>query len=177
MSPLAGPLHAAALVLLVAAAAKARRPATAGAALRTLGLLGSRATVRALATAEAAIAVGVLAGVGAPAAALLAAAHAGFAVVAVALRRRSADCGCFGAAVPVTGAHVAVNIVVAVTALAATLDPVGSLGAALAATPALGAPYAILTAALAGAEVLVLTALAELQAATGALRRGAGAAA
>jgi len=176
MSPLAGPLHAAALVLVVAAVAKARRPAAAGAALGTLGLPGSRGVVRALAVAEGAVALAVLAGLGAPAAAALAATHLGFVAVADGLRRRSADCGCFGDAAPVTGAHLAVNAVVAVLAAAAIVDPVPSVGNALAGTPGFGVTYGVLVAALAAGEVLLLTALAELQSAARALRDGAGAA-
>ncbi len=170
MTPLAGPLHAAALVVVVAAVAKAGRPAAAGAALRALGLPGSRAAVRALAAVELAIAFAALVG-GRPAATALAALHLGFAAVAVGLRARSATCGCFGEASPVTGTHVVANLAVAAVALLAAADgDVPSLGAALGATPAAGVPYGVLLGVLAAAQVAALTALAELQSATRALR-------
>ena len=166
MTSLAGPLHAAALVVLTAAAAKALRPTAAAAALRALGLPGRRATVRLVAAGEAVVAVAVLAGVddGRAPAAALAALHLGFAAVAAALRARAATCGCFGEASPVTGTHLVVNVVVAAVALvAAAAGDVPSLGAVVGDTPAAGAPYLVLMIALAAAEITLLTALAEVQ--------------
>lgn len=180
MTALVGPLHAAALVVLLAGVAKAVRPTAAGAALRSLGLPGSSATVRGIAAVEVVIAAAVLAGLddGRAAAAFLAALHLGFATVATALRARSATCGCFGEASPVTGVHVVANVAVAVVALAAasTSAAVPSLGAAVAGTPAGGVPYALLVVTLAAAEVACLTALADAQAAAARVRTGAGAA-
>jgi hypothetical protein len=167
MTSLAGPLHAAALVVLVAAAAKVVRPTAAAAALRSLGLPGTRSAVRVIAAAEAVVAVAVLAGVdgGRPPAAALAALHLGFAAIAAALRARAATCGCFGEATPVTGTHLVVNVAVAGLALAAAATgDIASVGAAAGATPAAGAPYLLLMLTLAAAEITVLTALAEVQA-------------
>lgn len=170
MTPLTGPLHAVALVLVAAGLSKLARPSQAGAALRTIGLPGARAVVRALAVAEVAAGIAFVVGTGRAAAALLAAFHVGFAAVALVLRRRAADCGCFGHATPVTGVHLAVNVVVAAIAAAAVVDPVPSLGAAIDATPAGGVAYLLLVATLAFGEVLALTALADVQAAAGRLR-------
>ena len=178
MMLLTGPIHAAAVVVAVAAIAKAARPAATGTALRTLGLPGSRATVRAIAVVELLVAAAALTGVagGRPGAAALAAVHLAFAAVAASLRARAARCGCFGDAVPVTGVHLAANAAVAAVALVgAAAGGVSSFGAAMGATPAAGVPYAVLVATLAGAEIACLTALAETQAAAGRLRAGAGA--
>jgi hypothetical protein len=176
MTELVGPVHAAAAVVVLAGAAKVRRPSAAGAALRTLGLPGSRPLVRLLAAGELAIGLAVLTGAGGgrAAVAVLAALHLAFAAVAAALRARSATCGCFGEAAPVTGTHVAVNAVVACVALlAAASGDLASFGAAIGATPVAGVPYLVLVATLAGAEVTMLTALAEAQTAAAALRAGA----
>lgn len=176
MTPLAGPIHAVALVLLLAGAAKAVRPSATIAALRIVGLPASPAAVRALAGVEVVVAGATLAGTGAAAAVALAAVHVGFAAVAVVLRRRSADCGCFGDASPVTATHVVVNLAAAAVVTAAVLDgDVPSIGAAMAATPGAGVPYAVLVGVLAAGEVLCLTALAEVQAAAAAVRQRAGA--
>lgn len=165
MTVLAGPLHAAAVVVAVAAVAKLRRPAPAGVAMRTLGLPGSRWFVRAVAVGEAAVAAAAFAG-GRAGAAALAALHLGFAAVAAALRARSASCGCFGEATPVDGTHVVANLVVAAVALGAAADGiVPSLTAALEGTPAAGVPYAVGVAVLAAAEIACLTALPDAHAA------------
>lgn len=175
MTPLVGPVHAAALVLLLAGIGKGLRPAAAAAAMRTVGVPGSRVAVRAVAAGEILVAGTVLAGFGRPAAAALALAYASFAVVAASLRRRSATCGCFGEAAPVTGTHLVVNGLVAAVAVAAVADPVPSVGAAVAGTPGAGVPYLVLLTLLAAGQVLCLTALAELQSAAAAVRGGAGA--
>ena len=166
MSSLAGPLHAAALVVLTAGAAKALRPAVAATALRSLRLPGGRTGVRVVAVGEAGVAVAVLAGLdgGRAPVAALAALHLGFAAVAAALRARAATCGCFGAASPVTGTHIAVNVAVAVAALAAAAaGDVESIGAVAGDTPGAGVPYLLLVVALAAAEITLLTALADVQ--------------
>ena len=178
MMVLTGPLHAAAVVVSIAAVAKAARPTATGVALRALGLPGTRAAVRALAVAELTVATAVLSGLGGgrPGAAALAALHLGFAATAAALRARAVGCGCFGEAAPVTGVHLAVNAAVAVVALvAAAGGDIGSVGAAVAATPAAGVPYVVLVGTLAAAEVASFTALAEAQSAAAGLRAGAGA--
>ena len=166
MPSLVGPLHAAAVVVLVAGVAKAIRPTAAATALRVLGLAGSRSIVRAVAAVEVAVAVLVLVGAGGgrPPVAALAALHLGFAAVAAGLRARSATCGCFGEAAPVTGIHLVANVAVAAAALVtAAGGDVPSFGAAVGATPAAGLPYALLVATLAFAEITALTTLADLK--------------
>jgi Methylamine utilisation protein MauE len=163
MTPLAGPVHAAALVLAVAGFAKFARPAGTAAALRTLRLPGTRLAARALGAVEIALAIAVLAGTGAGAAAAVALLHVGFALAAVVLQRRSTACGCFGDGAPVTGVHVAAAVVVATLFAIAVFDEVPSLAAAVDATPAAGIPYAVLAGLLAAGEVLCLTALPAAQ--------------
>jgi hypothetical protein len=166
MTSLVGPLHAAALVVLAAGAAKAARPAATATAMRLIDLPGSRAAVRAVAAGEVAVAVLVLGGVdgGRAPAAALASLHLAFAAVAAALRARSAACGCFGQAAPVTVTHLVANLAVAGVALAAAASgDVPSLGAAAGATPAAGIPYVLLVVTLAAAEITALTALADVQ--------------
>ena len=180
MMVLAGPIHAAAAVVVLAALAKAVRPAATGVALRTIGLPGSRVAVRALAAVELAVAAAALTGLagGRPGAAALAALHLGFASAAASLRARAATCGCFGEATPVTGVHVAANVVVAAVALAgAAAGDVASVGAAVGATPAAGVPYVVLAVTLAVAEGACLTALAGAQVEASRVRGQAGAAA
>jgi hypothetical protein len=178
VSALVGPLHAAAAVVAVAGVAKLLRPAAAAAALRTVGLPGTRAAVRVVAAGELAVAASVLAGFdgGRAPAAALAALHLGFAAVAAALRARSATCGCFGEAAPVTGTHLVANVAVAAVALAAAATgDLASVGAAAGDTPGAGVPYLLLVATLAAAEITALTALADAQTAAARLRAGAGA--
>jgi hypothetical protein len=166
MSSLAGPLHAAAVVLVLAGWSKLARPATARAALRAVGLPSGRPAVGVLAAIEVVIAGTVLLGTGRAAAAALACLHLGFLAVALRLRRQAAGCGCFGEPAPVTATHLAVNLAVAGLGIAAAAGgDLPSLGAAVGGTPAAGVPYALLVGTLAAAEVVCLTALAELQAA------------
>jgi hypothetical protein len=162
MSTVAGPVHAAALVLAAAGLAKLLRPTGTVAALRTLGLPGSRVSARTLGAAEVLIGGAVLGGVGAAAvaAALL---HVGFAVAAAALRRTEANCGCFGAGAPVTAVHIGAALLAAGFLAAAAIDGTASLGEAVAATPAAGLPYVLLVGLLAAGEVLSLTVLPETQ--------------
>lgn len=179
MTPLAGPLHAAALVLVLAGVAKWIRPGTTAAALRTVGLPASRPAVRAVAAVELAVAATVLTGTAGAAAPLaLGMVHLGFAGVAARLWRQAADCGCFGRGAPVTGTHLATNVAVAAIALTVAVDGrVASVGAAAGATPGAGVPYLLLVAVLAAGEVLCLTALADLRAAARDVADRAGAAA
>jgi len=153
------------------------RPAAAGIALRAVGIAGGRATVRTLAVLEVAVGAAVLTGTR-PSLALaaLAVLHVGFLAVAAGLRRRSATCGCFGDASPVTGTHLMVNLTVAAVAgVAAVTGDLPSVGAAIGGTPGAGVPFTLLVGVLAAGEVLCLTALAELQTAAAALRGRAGA--
>ena len=170
MTPLAGPVHAAALVLVAAGFAKFARPAGTATALRALRLPASRAAVRSLGLLEIAVGFAVLTGTGAAVAAVAATLFAGFAVAAVVLRRRATNCGCFGDGAPVTSVHVGTALIAAALFTVAIFDEVPSLAAAVDATPAAGIPYAVLVGLLAAGEVLCLTALPEAQAAARAVR-------
>jgi hypothetical protein len=91
------PFLVAALVLCAAGTAKLRAPATAGTALRMLGLPGDAALVRLLALGEVALATWALAAPSRAVAAAVACLFVCFAAVALLLVRRHASCGCFGA--------------------------------------------------------------------------------
>jgi hypothetical protein len=89
-------LAVAALVLVVAGAAKLRAPAPAVGALRELGLPAGQPAIRAFAAAEIALGVWVLASPGGVPAIALACCYAVFSVLALRLASRRAACGCFG---------------------------------------------------------------------------------
>lgn len=165
-----GAVHALALLLLVAAAAKVGRPSRAVEALRQARLPSSPLLVRGLAAAELAVAALVLV-VGGPVPVLaLAGLHVGFAVFIVRLRAAagaSASCGCFGGAeAPADGLHVVVNLLGAGVAVVGATLGAESLLATLADQPALGLPYLVLVAVAAQALLLTLTGLPRLLAAT-----------
>ena len=164
-----GGVHALAVVLLVAAAAKLCRPTRAVDALRQARLPASPALVRLLAVAEVAVAGSAL-GLGGPVPALaLAALHLGFALFVVRLRAiagTAASCGCFGGAdAPADRLHVVVNVVAALMAAGAAAGGAESLVATLREQPALGVPYVVLVAVAAQATLLTLTGLPRLMAA------------
>ncbi|MCB1248591.1 MAG: hypothetical protein KDB36_04260 [Acidimicrobiales bacterium] len=174
MPVLTGPLDALAVVLFVAGIAKLARPDATVPALRAVRLPASALVVRLVGVLEVVAAATVLAfggPVGAAAACVL---YAAFAVFAAALLRssgRDASCGCFGeASAPVTGVHVAVNVVAAAVAAAAIavpvipfVDAVGELG--------WEAPAFVLLVLVGGGLVrAALTVGAELQLAMGELR-------
>ena len=80
MTPLAGPVHAAALVLAAAGIGKLLRPTGTSVALRVLHIPSPRTAAQLLGVVELAVAVAVLAGIG-PAAAAGAAGVGGAAAV------------------------------------------------------------------------------------------------
>ena len=169
MSPFAGPLFAAALLLLAAGAVKVASPAGTRVALQKAGLPSQAMAVRLLGIVEVAIAVAALAIGGAVAAGLVALAYLGFAGFAALLSHRTrntASCGCFGASdAPVGTVHVVVDLVAAALCAAAALDPTTGLAQATSETPWARVPFYGLTALLAWATYLSLTLLPELQAA------------
>lgn len=169
MSPFAGPLFAAALLLLVAGVAKVATPAATRVALRTAGLPSTPLVARALGAVECAIALSALALGGPVPAALVALTYlgfAGFSARLAAASRGTASCGCFGASsAPVGRLHVAVNLATAVLVAPAVFAPVDGIGQAVSDTPWAGVPFVALTALLAWAVYLTLTRLPELQAA------------
>jgi hypothetical protein len=115
---LAGPVVAAAALLVVAGAPKVARPADAVGALRSVGARVPAGAVRVLGAAETAVGALALIAGGRVAAALVAASYAGFtAFVVAALRAGGAvsSCGCVGREdTPPTPAHVVVTATLAV---------------------------------------------------------------
>ena len=169
MSPVAGPLFAAALVLGVAGMIKLTTPAPTRVALRTAGLPGTVLAARALGMIEVAIALYTLAWGGRLASGLVALAYigfAGFSLVVINKTRGQAPCGCFGASeAPLTNLHVAVDLALAAVAVAAVADPVPGLFAVATDTPLFGVPFLGFIVLLAWLVQVLLTALPELQAA------------
>jgi hypothetical protein len=169
MSPLAGLVYAAALLLVAAGVGKATKPGATRIALRSAGLPASELVARSLGIAEIVIAVAALVVGGPVATALVAISYLGFAWFARRLdvkTRGSAPCGCFGASsAPVGTLHVVVNLLVAVGVGVATLDAPGAIWDAAGDTPWGGVPFLGLTALLAWMLYAALTALPEALAA------------
>ena len=169
MSSFAGPLFAAALLLVLAGGAKVSSPDATRVALRTAGLPESAVLVRLLGVVELALAGAALLVGGALPALGVAAAYAGFAGFAALLARRSrsaAPCGCFGASdAPVGPLHVVVNLLLVVAAVGAAAGPVGSLLGEAGETPAAGIPFLGFTLLLTWLLLVTFTALPELLAA------------
>ena len=165
-----GGLHALAVLLLVAALAKLRRPAEAVDALRQARLPASSLLVRLLAAAEVVVAGLVLLRGGVGPALALAGLHLGFAAFVVRLRGTagaSASCGCFGGAeAPADRLHVVTNLAAAAVAAAGAATGSTSLAGALGDQSVAGAAaYVVLVAVAAQATLLTLTALPRLLAA------------
>jgi hypothetical protein len=162
MSPLAGPLYAAAALLAVAGAGKVARPDATRVALRQANLPNRRWMAQALGATEVAIGLGTIAIGGPIPAALTGASYAGFAWFAHRLDRATrgtAGCGCFGAnSAPVGRLHVAVNVVIAAIAVAAAATDLDGIAAATDA-PWAGTPFLGLTALLTWMVYVTLTAL------------------
>lgn len=147
-------------VLVLAGAAKLRRPAGTSGALAAAGLPSSPVVVHGLGALELAVGIAVLTVGGTIPSLLAAAVYAGFTLFAAVHRRQDgASCGCFGAeASPLTGAHVVVDAVAAAVAVfGAQLAVPGVPGAGLSVS------QLVLTAALVGCGAwlvqLILTTL------------------
>lgn len=170
MYSFAGPLFAAALLLVASGAVKVARPDATRIALRTGGLPSSRLVARALGLGEIAVAAYALVAGGRLAAGAMLAAYAGFAAYAERLRRvgrGSVGCGCFGSSsAPVGRLHVAIDLAVAAAALGAIVVPVAPATLVLAETPWAGTVFAGFTVLLAWLLLVGLTALPEALAAT-----------
>lgn len=154
VSPLLVAWFAACAVLVVAGAAKLRKPDPTVGALRGAGIPAGHGSVRALAVGEIVLGSSAIL-TGAPIAAVaVAIVYLGFAgFVAASLRsgRMVQTCGCFGSPdVPATAGHVAINVVSAAVGLAAAV-----------ATPATLAE--VLHEGLAGATLLLLSAVATFE--------------
>lgn len=170
MSPFAGPLFAAALLLVAAGAIKVTRPGTTRIAMRTAGLASTPVAARLVGAGEVAVGLYALSFAGRVGAALVVAAYVAFAGFAERLRRvgrGAAPCGCFGAtSAPVGVLHVVVNLVVAAGAAGAMASPSDPAVHAAAATPLRGAVFAGFTVLLAWLVLVALTTLPELTAAS-----------
>jgi hypothetical protein len=160
-------LHAAAAVLLlIAGAAKVSRPVPTSDMIASLGLPALVWGVRTLGVVEMALAVAAL-GVGGPwFASAVGVLYSLFTIVVVrALAVGATSCGCFGRAdTPPSWLHVTGNALFAIASfVAASADqtPVDAMGD----QPASGAPYVLLIGVIAGLAVVGFTALPEALAA------------
>ncbi len=163
VSPWSGPLLAAAGLLVAAGAPKVLRPDSAVRALRSVQLRVPASAVRLGGAVEAAVGAAAVMTGARWAAALVAASYLAFAgFVALALRTGGviASCGCFGRAdTPPTRVHIAVNLLLAAGAAAATVVPPGALPMLLSGSPWGGVP---LLGYAAGCAVLAYYAMAVL---------------
>lgn len=127
VNPLAGPVIAAATLLVAGGAPKTLRPATTVNALASVGVRVPAMVVRAFGAGEAVLGLAVVLIGGRVALTLTAASYAGFAAfVATALRRGGvvSSCGCVGRDdTPPTAAHLAVNLLFAALTAAAVAAP------------------------------------------------------
>lgn len=167
MSPLAGILFSAALVLGVAGVAKVVTPDGTRVALRTAGLPSQRWLVRLLGIVEMAITAVALVVAGWLGATLVTLAYLGFAGFSSLLLVRSrgtASCGCFGGTnSPVTGIHVVLNVIIAAAVATCIGRPVPDVAATAVDTPWAGLPFALLVVLLAWLLQVAFTALPALQ--------------
>lgn len=175
MSPVAGPLFAAALLLGAAGVLKLTRPDPTRVAMRSAGLPGTAWVVRGVGLGEVLVASYALGWGGRLGAGLIALAYVAFAAFSLRVigrTRGQAPCGCFGASdAPLTNLHVGVDLAVAVLALVAIADPVPGIASVSAETPWAGVPFVAFTAMLAWLVQVLLTALPEMQAAAGPPRK------
>ncbi len=169
MSPVAGPLFAAALLLAAAGLLKITSPDPTRVALRTAGLPNTALAARSLGAVEVAITLYTLAVGGRVAAGLVSLAYlgfAGFSFLVIRTSRGKASCGCFGASdAPLTNLHVGVDVVIAAVAALGIVNPIPGLFTVAAETPLFGVPFLAFTALLAWLVQVLLTAVPELQAA------------
>ncbi|MEO9165257.1 MAG: MauE/DoxX family redox-associated membrane protein [Aquihabitans sp.] len=169
MSPLAGVLFSAAIVLGVAGVAKVMTPDGTRVALRTVGLPSGRWAVRLLGIVELAItavALVVAGRIGATLVALTYLGFAGFSALLLARSRGSASCGCFGGTdSPVTRIHVILNVIIAAAVATGIGYPVPGVADTAADTPWAGIPFALLVVLLAWVLQVAFTTLPALQAA------------
>ncbi len=148
MTVAAGPFAVAALLLVLAGIAKARRPADTVVALRAAGLPATSVLVRAGALAEVAIGGSALASGDRATAILVALSYAAFTLfVVTALRRATplASCGCFGKPdTPPTWTHVVITGAATCAAIVVAADPTAGLPDVLKSQPYTGLPFVLL---------------------------------
>lgn len=180
MSPFAGLVFAAALLLGAAGVGKVARPGATRIALRSAGLPATVLVARGLGAVEVFVAVTALAIGGPVATALVAVSYLGFAWFARRLQvktRGAAPCGCFGSSsAPVGTLHVVLNLLVAAGVGVAVVDAPGSIWSAASDTPWAGVPFVGLTVLLTWLLYVALTTLPETLAAAKATAPTAGAA-
>ena len=164
MEALAGPVAAAAVLLVAGGAPKAWAPGDTARALRGLRLPVTPLVVRVLGAAEVGSGFALLVSPGRVTAAVVAGWYAVFtAVVALALRsaRPLATCGCFGRAeTPPTVAHLLLVAAASVTTGAFAARPVAGL---LDGQPVSGVPFIAFVALTAWFGYLVMSRLAALR--------------
>lgn len=169
MSPVAGPLFAAAILLGIAGVLKLARPDATRVALRTAGLPGRAAVARSIGLGEVGVALYVLVAGGRWAAALLTCAYLGFAAfsaLVVARSKGQAPCGCFGASdTPLTKLHVWVDVGIAAVGAIGVVVGLPGIASVAGDTPLAGVPFVGFTIILAWLVLVLLTALPALQAA------------
>ena len=148
MTVAAGPFAVAALLLVLAGVAKARRPADTVVALRAARVPASSALVRAGALAELTVGIAALVNGSRATAVLVALSYAAFtAFVVMALRRSTplASCGCFGKPdTPPTWTHVVITTAATFAALVVAADPGAGLPDVLKRQPYAGVPFVLL---------------------------------
>lgn len=145
MSPFAGPLLAASLLLGAAGLGKLARPAATRVALRRADLPSDPWSVRLLGAVEAAAALGAIVVGGWLHASFVTAFYLGFAWFSWRLASRTwgqASCGCFGdASAPVGPVHVGVNLAVAALVAGAIARPAEGIAAVPGDSPWAGVPF------------------------------------
>lgn len=167
---LVGPLAALGLVLVVSGVLKLVDTAPTEAMFGALSLPRSALAVRAVALFEIVVGVGAAVLGGRVAAALVAVAYAGFAVVSLVLVRRgerSVSCGCFGrSSATISPIHVVVDGVAALVAAAAAVAGAPGWFDVWSEQPGAGVPGLLLVVIVAALTIAVLTVLPDtLQAA------------
>lgn len=156
-----GPLAVAAVLAMVAGAAKVMRPGPVVVALRGIGVgFGSTTVVRAGAVIEAAIG-GVALGSGwGPAILGLAATYVAFAAFVVVARSTPgiASCGCFGETdAPPSWRHVVVDVGLAIGCVGAFVAGAPGIGTVLGAQPLAGIPFTVVVLVAAWLAYVVLS--------------------
>jgi hypothetical protein len=161
----AGPLWIVASVVVAAGGWKLADPTPTARALQALAgrrlarpvTARDRAVARLIGAAEIATALAVV-GWGGSAAFVVAGLYGAFALVALRLRGRNVDCGCFGASsAKASWVHVVVNLGAAAMAAWAGATDVPGLRAASGDLPAAGVGHVVLVAAGAAAMIALLT--------------------
>lgn len=160
MHALSGPFFALGLLVVIAGAAKLRRPGSTRDALRSSGMSTHLVGVRALGVAEITVGAAAVVVGGTLTAAALGVLYGAFTVFALRARRAgiAEPCGCFGTTAPVGPAHLVVNLAAIGVCGVAAADPVSGVATTDAGVVGLGALVGM--AALAAAQLrLVLTRL------------------